>query len=128
MRPPLRAIGKVGLFAENMAGAIAYLTFIPAVIFLVLKPYSKNVFVRFHSAQCLALWAAVLLAATLIRLAGTVLVFIPLVGPLFVMLFSMVAGLASVCLWIVLVVKAFHGEMFKLPGVGNFAEQYASAI
>jgi uncharacterized membrane protein len=31
--------------------------------------------------------------------------------------------LAGVVLWIVLMVKAYQGEMFKLPIVGDFAEK-----
>jgi len=38
---------------DNVAGALAYVTFIPAIVFLVLEPYSKNRFIRFHSFQCL---------------------------------------------------------------------------
>ena len=53
-----RAQGKVGFLTENLAGALAYLTFIPAVVFLVVEPYKKNRFVRFHSVQCLLFWAA----------------------------------------------------------------------
>lgn len=128
MQAPKRATGKIGLLAENMAGALAYLTFIPAIVFLVLKPYNKNFFVRFHSAQCLALWAAALLTATVLRLAGFVLVTVPLVGPLLVVLISVVAGLAGVLLWVVLVIKALRGEVFKLPAVGDFAEQYARSL
>ena len=52
MRTGARAQGKVGVLAENIAGALAYLTFIPAIAFLVLDPYNKNRFARFHSVQC----------------------------------------------------------------------------
>jgi uncharacterized membrane protein len=128
MQAPARATGKVGPLPETVAGALAYLTFIPAIVFLVLKPYNQNLFVRFHSVQCLVLWAAALLAATLLRLAGFLLVYVPVVGPLFAVLVAAFAGLAFLLLWLVLVVKAFQGEMFKLPFVGNFAEQYASTL
>ena len=57
MQAEQRAQGKVGIFSEPIAGALAYLTFIPAVVFLVVAPYKTNRFVRFHSFQCLLLWA-----------------------------------------------------------------------
>ena len=37
----------------------------------------------------------------------------------------MLVSLAFFMVWIVLVVKALQGEMFKLPVVGEFAEQQA---
>jgi uncharacterized membrane protein len=39
----------------------------------------------------------------------------------------MVVTLAFLVVWVVLVVKALQGEMFKLPVVGDFAERRASA-
>ena len=41
--------------SDNAAGALAYLTVIPAIIFLIVEPYNKNSFVRFHSWQCIFL-------------------------------------------------------------------------
>jgi uncharacterized membrane protein len=125
---PERAQGRVGFLPENLAGAIAYFTFIPAVIFLVRKPYSTDRFVRFHSVQCLLLWAAGLLTALALKVADLLLFLIPMVGPLFVVVVSVVVGLAAVAIWLVLVVKAAQGEMFKLPVLGNFAEQRANGI
>ena len=37
---------------------IAYLTFIPAIIFLIVAPYNKNSYVRFHSWQSIFLGVA----------------------------------------------------------------------
>jgi uncharacterized membrane protein len=49
-------------------------------------------------------------------------------GPLLVLLLSIVVGLAYVVIWLVLVVKAFQGVMFKLPMLGDLAERYAGSI
>jgi uncharacterized membrane protein len=123
---PAAAAGKVGFMPENVAGALAYLTFLPAVIFLVLGPYNKNRFVRFHSLQCLLLWTAVLLMAVVLKLAGFILLYIPIAGPLFLVVISVVAGLAAFSLWVVLVIKALQGEMFKAPTLGDLAERHAN--
>jgi uncharacterized membrane protein len=128
MKPPERARGKVGGLPENIAGALAYLTFIPAIVLLVAQPFNKNLFVRFHAIQSLLVSAAALLLATMIRLAGYVLALIPTAGPLLVVLLYAVAALGGVCLWLVLVVKALQGETFKLPAVGSFAEQSAASL
>jgi len=125
-QPPVRAQGRVGVFPENIAGAMAYVTFIPAFLFLALEPYKRNRFVRFHAGQCLLLWAGAAVAAALIRLAAIFLFAIPVAGQLLVWLILAVAALAVVVMWFVLVVKALQGEMFKLPILGVFAEQNAS--
>ena len=39
--------------ADNVAGALAYVTIIPAIVFLVLEPFNKKRFVRFHAFQCI---------------------------------------------------------------------------
>jgi len=120
-----RAQGKVGALSEPIAGALAYFTFIPAIVFLVLEPYKKNRFVRFHSLQCLLLWLAGILLAIALKLAGFLLFIIPVAGPLLVLLLSMVVGLAAVAIWLVLVVKAFQGVTFRLPLLGDFAVQHS---
>src|SRR5271169_1620340 len=72
-----RAQGTVGALPETVAGAIAYF-FLPAIVFLLVEPYSKNRFVRFHSFQCLGLFlVGVVLGATL-RVLGFMLFFVPL--------------------------------------------------
>jgi uncharacterized membrane protein len=68
-----------------------------------------------------------LVVGALLRVAGFVLFFIPVLGHLLVWLLSMVVTLAFFVVWVVLVVKALQGEMFKLPVVGEFAERRASA-
>jgi uncharacterized membrane protein len=125
MQAESRAQGKVGALSEPIAGALAYFTFIPAIVFLVLEPYKKNRFVRFHSLQCLLLWLAGILLAIALKLAGLLLFIIPVAGPLLVLLLSMVVGLAAVAIWLVLVVKAFQGVTFRLPLVGDFALQHS---
>jgi uncharacterized membrane protein len=125
MAPTLPAQGSAGIFPENVAGVLAYLTFLPAILFLILGPYKRNRFVRFHSVQCLLLWAAGVLAAIALKLIAMLLFMIAVAGPLLVVLISVLASLAIVVIWLVLVVKAFQGEMFKVPVLGEFAERYA---
>ncbi len=121
-----RAQGTVGVLSENLAGVLAYFTFLPAILFLVVEPYSKNRFVRFHSLQCLLLWGAAVLFAIALKLASVVLLIIPVLGPLLVTLVGAVIVLAGILIWLVLVIKAFQGEMFRLPVLGDFAEHYAA--
>ena len=125
MRPVERARGTVGLLPEKAAGAVAYFL-VPAIVFLLVEPYNKNRFVRFHSFQCLGLWLAGLAIGALLRIAAFVLFFVPMLGHLLVWLLSMVVGLAFFTVWVVLMVKALQGETFKLPLLGDFAEGQAA--
>jgi uncharacterized membrane protein len=126
MRSLERARVTVGALPENLAGALAYCTIIPAIVFLLVEPYSKNRFVRFHSFQCLAVSLVTLIVGALLRVVGFMLFFVPGVGHLLIWLLSMVVTLAFFAVWVVLVVKALQGEMFKLPVLGDFAEQQAN--
>ena len=126
MQSEPRAQGKVGVLGENLAGALAYLTFIPAIVFLFLEPYKKNRFVRFHSVQCLLLWLAGVMVAAALRLAAVLFFMLPVAGPLLVLLAGGLLVLAGFVIWLVLVVKALQGEMFKLPLLGNLAAAYAA--
>ena len=128
MQPPTRFKDKVGLLTENVAGALAYLTFIPAIFFLLRPPYNRNPFVRFHSVQSLMLWLACAAIAAALRLAGLLIVLIPTLGPLLITLLYGVAALASVVLWAVLVAKAFQGEALQLPLLGDLADHYADPL
>ena len=125
MNAPALAEGRVGIFSVRIAGALAYLSFIPAVVFLLKEPYRSNGFLRFHSVQCLLLWLACIALGSVLRLLGLVMFWIPVIGPLLLMVMVTISCLGAFLLWIVLVVKAAQGETFKLPFIGDFAQQHA---
>ena len=116
-----------GILRENLVGALAYLTFIPALIFLLVDRHRRSPFVRFHSMQCLLFWLVSIAAAVLVRLLILLLLFVPAVGPLLVVLVVTIVALAALFAWIVLVVKAAQGERFALPMIGDIAEHYSGA-
>ncbi|MGB8768239.1 MAG: zinc-ribbon domain-containing protein [Candidatus Korobacteraceae bacterium] len=105
---------------ENIAGMLAYFTIIPAIIFLLIEPYNRNRFVRFHAFQCL------FTAAALIVL-HIVLSFVSYALPLMMFPIWGLLGLAEFALWLLLVIKAYQHEMFRLPIVGDLAEKQANA-
>ena len=125
--PPLERVqGNVGGLPRTIASALAYFTIIPAIIFLLVEPYKRDRFLRFHSFQCIGFWLAALVIGAVVRAAAFLLFFVPLLGYLVVLLLSMVTSLGLFAIWVVLIVKALQGEMFKLPVVGDLAEQHAS--
>ncbi len=105
---------------DNVAGMLAYVTFIPAIIFLVTAPYNKSRFIRFHSFQSIFFCVAVFA----IQIALTFLTVVPflilLTAPL-----HMLVALGALIVWIILLLKANQGQMFKLPVIGDLAEKQA---
>jgi uncharacterized membrane protein len=127
MRPEQRAHGQVGVLPEVVAGALAYFL-VPAFIFLFVDPYRKNRFVRFHSFQCIGAWLIAIVIAAAVRILAVLLNLMPVVGYLLISLLSIVMVLAVLTTWLVLIVKALQGEMFKLPVIGTMAEQQAEKV
>jgi uncharacterized membrane protein len=111
-----------GGLSDNVAGMLAYVTIIPAIIFLVTAPYNKNRFIRFHSFQCLFFC----LALIVISIAFSILSVVPFMALITIPL-QMIIGLGSLIVWIVLLLKANQGQMYKLPIIGDIAEKQANA-
>jgi len=105
--------------ADNVAGALAYVTIIPAIVFLVLEPFNKKRFVRFHAFQSIFFFVAWIV----IDIGLSFLGHIPFLG----MLLWPLVGLAMFVIWLILMLKAYQGQMFKLPVIGDIAEQQAGS-
>lgn len=117
----IRKQGLSGGMPENIAGLLAYITFIPAVIFLLIEPYNKNNFVRFHAFQSIFFTLASMVIQVALHMMGSfmsifALALIPIYG---------FVGLGFFILWIVCLVKAFNHEKFKIPIIGEWADQQA---
>ena len=113
--------------AENVAGMLAYFTIIPAIIFLLIEPYNRNRFVRFHSFQCLFVAVGLIVLDIALAIVSSILHFVPVIGWIFSAILWPLYGLAILGLWLLLVIKAYQHEMFKLPFVGDLAEKQAGA-
>jgi len=119
---PIVASGATGGMTDNVAGMLAYVTIIPAIVFLVMEPYNRNRFIRFHSFQCI--FFAV--AWTVIWIALSIVGMIPVLGWATLIIWPLV-GLGGLIIWIILLLKAYQGQMFKLPIIGDMAEKQANA-
>jgi uncharacterized membrane protein len=107
---------------DNIAGALAYVTIIPAIVFLVVAPYNKNRFIRFHSFQSIFFSVAWIVLWKVLA----IVVHIPILGWGTILLWPIIS-LGGFIIWLILVAKAYGGQMFKLPGIGDFAEKQANA-
>jgi len=124
--PPAAPVGAVSSnqgMTDNVAGMLAYITIIPAIIFLVMEPYNRNRFIRFHSFQCLFFAAALII----LHVGLGILSAVPFMGVL-TFPFHMLISIGAFVVWIVLLIKANQGQMYKLPFIGDLAEQQANAM
>jgi uncharacterized membrane protein len=113
--PPPAAQASAGL-ADNVAGALAYVTVLPAILFLVLEPYNKRPFVRFNALQSLGI--------AICGFVGSIVCgVIPILGWFILMPLLMLTLVISL---ILCAVKAYGGTKFKLPVLGNFVENLAN--
>ena len=108
---------------DNLIAATAYITFIPAIFFVLIETFKRNRFIRFHSLQSIFLAVATILAAIAMRILYSLLALIPVLGYLLAWLTSAVLLLGWVILWLLLLVKALQGETFRLPWIGSLAEK-----
>ena len=124
--PNYQAAPAAAPLADNVAGMLAYFT-IPAIVFLLIEPYNRNRFVRFHSFQCIFTAIALVVIEVGLMIISSVLHLIPVVGWLITAIMWPLFGLAVLALWLILVIKAYQNEMFKLPVVGDMADKQAGA-
>ena len=106
--------------SDNAASGLAYITIIPAIVFLVTAPYNQNPRIRFHSWQSIFLC----IACIVVDIGLSVLTHIPFFGFMTLALWPLV-GLAFLIVWLLCVIKAFNGQRFKLPVIGDLAERQA---
>jgi uncharacterized membrane protein len=96
---------------QNVAGLLCYvLGWITGIIFLIIE--KDNKFVKFHAVQSIVVFGAFTIVTPIFG-------WIPNLGTIV----DSILGLAAFALWIVLMLKAYQGQMFKLPISGNIAEK-----
>jgi uncharacterized membrane protein len=95
---------------ENVASAACYvLTWLTGIIFFVMEKENKAV--RFHAMQSILTFLPLTIIIVIIG-------FIPFIG-----IISLLLWLVMVILWLVLILKAYQGEKFMVPVVGEIAEK-----
>ena len=119
------AVTSAAGISSNVAGALCYLAgLVTGIIFLVVEPYKRDAFVRFHAFQSIffsivwiifrILWSNIVLAGPL----GFLWSLFSLIGTLI--------SLAFFLFWLFLMYKAYNKEKFMIPVIGEMASKQAA--
>ncbi len=97
----------------HVAGVLCYLLgWVSGLVFYLIEKQSD--FVRFHATQSIIVFGALTIVSIFVQA-------VPFLGQLVGALLS----LLGVALWIILMIKAALRERYKLPWVGDLADEYA---
>jgi uncharacterized membrane protein len=130
--------GKSALGLDgNLAGALGYPIGIIAIICLVME--KENRFVKFHALQSVLLHVAYVVVAIVLVILFMIFAVLGMAASVATESGAGVGlmGLLSTLIWLAFIlaylgaliftaVKAYGGEMFKLPVIGNMAEKFAN--
>ena len=108
--------GKTGMGLEpNLAGLLCYvLGWVSGLVFFIME--KENQLVRFHAMQSIVVFGA-------LTVVSIILTFIPIVG----WILNILLRILGFVLWIMLMIKAYQGQMYKLPWAGDFAEKQVAS-
>lgn len=99
---------------ENIAGLLCYvLCWVSGLVFYLIE--TENKFVRFHAMQSIIVFG-------FLNIAGVVFGWIPYIG----VVIGSIIGLVAFALWIILIIRAYQGVMYKLPIAGDLAEKWSA--
>lgn len=111
--------GSEGL-QENVAGLLCYaLGWVTGIIFLLID---KRPWVKFHAAQSIVVFGGLhilLIGLGFVGFSGGLL------GVGFFWGVFWIVRLAAFILWVLLMVKAFQHETFRLPGAADIADSFS---
>jgi uncharacterized membrane protein len=111
--PPTAAAPTEGL-DENVAGLLCYvLGWLTGIIFLLID---KRPFVKFHAAQSIVVFGGLQAIHFVLRFTHFFL---------FSFGFYALLGLVGCVLWVVLMIKAFQHQMFRVPIAADIADSLA---
>lgn len=115
---------SAGGLTSNVAGLLTYiLAPLTSILFLVLEPFNKDKFVRFHAFQSLFFGIACIVLSIVLSILTAILAVIPIVGWVIGLILWPVFMLALFLGWIFLMFKAYNNERYMLPVIGKLAAQ-----
>jgi uncharacterized membrane protein len=117
---------KLSSLSDNSLGAIAYITFVPAIAFLAIAPYNKKPYVRFHAWQSIVLSLVAIVLSYILRFLLPYTLPFGLSGFLILNWIASFVWLAFFLVWVWCVISALNGKRLKLPYIGAWSEKQAN--
>ena len=106
----------------NIASALSYFFgLLSGAVFFAIETESR--FVKFHAMQSMLASVAAIVIWIVYMVLASILVYIPVLGWLVMLLLWAGLALGMLGLWLFCMFKAFQGERFKLPYIGEVAEK-----
>lgn len=107
---------------SNVAGALSYLLGpFTGVLFLVLE--KRDRFVRFHAAQSIGVSVVFIVLQIVMWVVTSMLSVVPIIGFLIGMALSLGLGLVGLVTWLWLMFKAFSGDRWLVPVIGEKVQE-----
>ena len=132
-QPPAQTAKSSTGLDENVAALLSYIFgWISGLVFFLIEKDSR--LVRFHAMQSLlfnvvaivvaiVLWVALFVIFLIVsQISGILATLLSVVS----ILLWLVFGVAILAGWVLSLIKAFQGQYFKLPVIGNFAEKFSA--
>ena len=116
---PMVATNSQSGLSENVAGLLCYvLGWLTGLIFFLID---KRPFVRFHAAQSIVVFGGLMIiriVLSMLFVAGTMAGFSAGMGLLWLV------SIGGFVLWILLMIKAYQGEKFRVPLAADLADKF----
>ena len=130
--PPVQTPKSSTGLDENIAALLSYIFgWVSGLIFFLIEKESR--LVKFHAMQSILFNVLIIVTGIVLWIITFVLVLIGTQLPgflgtllsLLVTLIWIVYSIGLLIAWIMCLIKAFQGQYFKLPIIGNFAEKFS---
>lgn len=108
---------------ENVAGLLCYLLgWLTGIIFLLID---KRPFVRFHAAQSIVVFGFlfVIRLVLIFGLSGSFFGYWAFYG-----IISLLISLLTLAAWVILMIQAYQGKWFEIPGASGIARNIAGKV
>jgi uncharacterized membrane protein len=106
----------------NIAAALSYFFgLLSGAVFFAIETDSR--FVKFHAMQSMLASVAAIVLWIVYMVLASILMYIPVLGWLVMLLLWAALALGMLGVWLFSMFKAFQGDRFKLPYIGEVAEK-----
>lgn len=120
----VKDLGKTSTGMQaNVAALVSYiLGWITGLIFFFVE--KENKFVRFHALQSIVVFGSISALWFILSILSQFFLMLHLyfIFKVFALTLNLL-GLISLIVWVILMVKAYQGEKFKLPIIGDITEK-----